>query len=69
MLSLRELLSPRVRLLEQERRIRQLQQDLQQLEAQNASMREGMRRCVTCEYRLDFKDRQNAAPVKIATDH
>lgn len=68
MLSLRELLSPRVRLLEQERRIHQLEQDLQQLEAQNASMREGMRRCVTCEYRLDFKDRQSAAPIKIVSD-
>ncbi len=68
MLSLRELLSPRVRLLEQERRIHQLEQDLQQLEAQNASMREGMRRCVTCEYRLDFKDRQSAAPIEIVSD-
>lgn len=69
MLSLRELFSPRVKLLEQERRIRQLEQNLQQLEAQNASMREGMRRCVTCEYRLDFKDRQNAAPIEIVSDH
>ncbi|MEP4147494.1 MAG: hypothetical protein ABJL54_09755 [Halioglobus sp.] len=69
MLSLRELLSPRVRLLEQERRIRHLEQDLQQLQAQNASMREGMRRCVTCEYRLEFKDRHNAAPIEIATDN
>lgn len=69
MLSLRELFSPRLRLLEQERRIRQLEHDLQQLEVQNASMREGMRRCVTCEYRLDFKDRQNAAPIEIVTDH
>ena len=30
---------------------------------QNESMRAGMRRCVTCEYRLDFKDRQGSAPV------
>ena len=59
MLSLRELLSPRVRLLEQERRIRQLEQDLQQVEAQNTSMREGMRRCVTCDYRIDFKRRRD----------
>ena len=66
MLSLRELLSPRVRLLEQERRIRQLEQDLQQVEAQNTSMREGMRRCVTCEYRLDFKSRQNGSLDDIA---
>ena len=65
MLSLRELLSPRARLLAQERRIRELEQTLEQLKAQNASMREGMRRCVTCEYRLDFKDRQSEAPVQI----
>ena len=25
--------------------------------------RDGMRRCVTCEYRLDFKSRQGNAPV------
>ena len=67
MLSLRELLSPRARLLAQERRIRELEQTLEQLKAQNTSMREGMRRCVTCEYRLDFKDRQNEAPVQITT--
>ena len=67
MLSLRELLSPRARLLAQERRIRELEQTLEQLKAQNTSMREGMRRCVTCEYRLDFKDRQNEAPVLITT--
>lgn len=30
-------------------------------------MREGMRRCVTCEYRLDYKARQGDAPIKIKT--
>ncbi|MCP4212776.1 MAG: hypothetical protein GY764_15065 [Halieaceae bacterium] len=33
------------------------------LELQNDSMRQGMRRCVTCEYRLDVKSRQGSAPV------
>ena len=33
------------------------------LESQNESMRQGMRRCVTCEYRLDVKSRQGNAPV------
>ncbi|GAB5451936.1 MAG: hypothetical protein Hals2KO_22640 [Halioglobus sp.] len=33
------------------------------LRKKNASMRQGMRRCVTCEYRLDYKQRQGEAPV------
>ena len=59
---LRDLISPRNRLLQQQRRIRQLEQELQSLKQQNNSMREGMRRCVTCEYRIDFKQRQGNAP-------
>ena len=55
---LRDLISPRTRLLQQARRIRELEQELAHLRVQNDSMREGMRRCVTCEYRLDFKQRQ-----------
>jgi hypothetical protein len=31
-------------------------------------MRAGMRRCVTCEYRLDYKARQGAAPVLEGSD-
>ena len=48
----------------------QLQQELEALRkenltlrAQNDSMRSGMRRCVTCEYRIDYKQRQGSAPV------
>jgi cell division protein FtsB len=48
----------------------QLQQELAALrkentalKAQNDSMRSGMRRCVTCEYRIDYKQRQGSAPV------
>lgn len=38
--------------------IKQLKAELETLRAQNASMREGMRRCTTCEYRIDYKQRQ-----------
>jgi hypothetical protein len=47
-----------------------LQQEVKQLRKENAalkeksdSMRRGMRRCVTCEYRLDYKDRLGKAPI------
>ena len=46
---------------EQAQEIRKLKQELQTLQAQNASMRSGMRRCVTCEYRIDYKNRQDHA--------
>ena len=61
MLKLFGIFSPHKRLLQQEREIRQLKQELQTLQAQNASMRSGMRRCVTCEYRIDYKNRQDQA--------
>ncbi|MBQ74999.1 MAG: hypothetical protein CMQ20_08240 [Gammaproteobacteria bacterium] len=35
----------------QRKEIEQLQAERQKLQAENNSMREGMRRCVTCEYR------------------
>jgi hypothetical protein len=56
------------RLLAQQREIEQLKQELAALRSQNDSMREGMRRCITCDYRLDFKNRQGHAPVEIATE-
>ena len=55
---LKNFLAPRQRLLQQEREIRQLKKELELLQSQNASMRDGMRRCVTCEYRIDYKNRQ-----------
>ena len=58
-------------LLDTQRRLRQQRQQIADLErenatlrAQNQSMREGMRRCVTCEYRIDYKERQGQAPVE-----
>ena len=62
--ALRELFRPQRRLLQQEREISQLKRELAELRARNDSMREGMRRCVSCEYRLDFKQRQGQAPVE-----
>ncbi len=53
--------APQKRLLQQEQEIRKLKQELQALQAQNTSMRSGMRRCVTCEYRIDYKNRQDHA--------
>ncbi|MCB1704882.1 MAG: hypothetical protein KDI17_08465 [Halioglobus sp.] len=53
-----DILYAQKRLWQQRREIAQLHKELQTLRAQNNSMREGMRRCVTCEYRIDYKRRQ-----------
>jgi hypothetical protein len=45
------------KLLLQARELKQLREEVQQLRAQNESMKVGMRRCITCEYRLDAKAR------------
>jgi hypothetical protein len=43
-----------------------LRRENDSLRAQNDSMRAGMRRCVTCEYRVDYKQRQGCeAPVTL----
>ena len=64
---LKSLLAPRQRLLEQEHEIKQLKKELELLKAQNASMRDGMRRCVSCEYRIDYKNRQGGTTDTIDT--
>jgi cell division protein FtsB len=38
--------------------VEHLRKENASLRAQNDSMRAGMRRCVTCEYRIDYKQRQ-----------
>jgi hypothetical protein len=43
------------KLLEQARELKQLRNELTKLREQNESMRAGMRRCVTCDYRLAAK--------------
>jgi cell division protein FtsB len=52
----------------QQREIRRLQKELDQLRAQNESMRAGMRRCVSCEYRLDYKQRLDFKEHQDTTD-
>jgi hypothetical protein len=57
------------RLLQQALEIRQLKAQLSILQAQNASMRDGMRRCTTCDYRQDFKHRQHSRSVNITSSN
>lgn len=61
MAKLLEAFSAQKRLWQQQREIDQLREELAKLRTQNDSMREGMRRCVTCDYRIDFKQRQDSA--------
>ncbi len=63
MIKLADIFSPQRRLLQQERDIAHLRDELKRLQAQNDSMREGMRRCLTCDYRIDFKARQDASAI------
>ena len=42
----------------QRQEIKQLKLELEQLQLLNNSMRQGMRRCTSCEYRIDFKQHQ-----------
>ena len=57
MSKLAEFLTTRKRLFSQDLEIKRLQTEVAQLKAQNSSMREGMRRCVSCDYRIDFNNR------------
>ena len=59
MSKLLELISAPKILFQQRHEIRRLRTELEKLRAQNESMRQGMRRCTTCDYRLDFKARQS----------
>jgi hypothetical protein len=77
MAKLLEIFSAQKRLWQQQREIDQLREELSNLRLQNDSMREGMRRCVTCDYRIDFRERQDSAigaeqspaPLQTGTDH
>jgi hypothetical protein len=46
-------------LLKQKQELHQLRGQIEKLQAPNDSMRQGMRRCVTCDYRIDYKQRQH----------
>ena len=50
-------------MLQLQREVKTLRAENVELREQNDSMRAGMRRCVTCAYRLDYKARQGKAPV------
>lgn len=63
MANLLEILTAQRRLWQQQREIEELRKELAKLRAQNDGMREGMRRCVTCDYRIDFKRRQDDAQL------
>ncbi|MFK8020572.1 MAG: hypothetical protein AB8B86_12435 [Pseudomonadales bacterium] len=55
---IRKLIAPQRTLVLQKREIAQLKDELEKLKKQNDSMRDGMRRCTSCDYRIDFKKRQ-----------
>ena len=58
-MNLLEIFFARKRLWQHRQEIDTLRTELDKLQQQNDSMREGMRRCVTCEYRIDVKQRQD----------
>ena len=68
MLKLRRLLAEKRDLHTLQREVEELRKENATLRAKNESMREGMRRCVSCDYRLDYKERQGEAPIKIKND-
>jgi uncharacterized protein with PIN domain len=45
-------------LLEQQQELKQLRKQVDKLTQQNDSMRQGMRRCVSCDYRIHFKQQE-----------
>ena len=47
-------------LAEQARELKQLREQVAQLQSQNESMRQGMRRCITCEYRVGSRGQRSA---------
>ena len=60
---LKEFFSTQCNVMQLRQEVAALRKRNVRLESQNESMRQGMRRCVTCEYRLDVKSRQGNAPV------
>ena len=58
-MNLLEIFFARKRLWQHRQEINTLRTELDKLQQQNDSMRKGMRRCVTCEYRIDVKQRQD----------
>ena len=48
-------------LVQQNREIERLREEVAKLEARNAKMEKAMRRCVSCEYRLEVIGRRERA--------
>jgi len=66
-LKLSQLFTARQGLWQLRSELARLRTENAELRRQNESMRAGMRRCVTCEYRIDYKRRQGGdAPVALA---
>jgi len=57
-LKLPQIFTPPGRLCQLQAEVKRLRRENALLQAQNDSMRAGMRRCVSCEYRIDFMQRQ-----------
>ena len=53
-----DLLAREKRLFDQAREIRALRGEIAKLQRQNESMRTAMRRCLTCDYRLEVMGRR-----------
>jgi hypothetical protein len=53
-----EILAQERRMQEQKREIRELREELEKLRTKNERMREAMRRCLTCDYRLEVDGRR-----------
>jgi hypothetical protein len=54
---LSQVFATRQRLRRQQREIDALRAEVADLRAKNESMRAGMRRCLSCEYRIGYKER------------
>jgi len=57
-----EILTRERRLWEQRREIEGLQAEIEKLRLQNERMRTAMRRCITCDYRLQVETPRSAPP-------
>ena len=66
-MALRDIFSPRIRLIAQDREISALKKEVAALKAQNESMRVGMRRCLTCDYRLAVRGEAKADQSDLLT--
>jgi hypothetical protein len=53
-----EILAQERRLREQKHEIHELRGEIEKLRTQNERMREAMRRCLTCDYRLEVDGRR-----------